>query len=56
MFPMLKKASAVLGKADNSDDLNVFGEFVVASFENCVTTWSERRQREIFNASFWILE
>jgi hypothetical protein len=30
VFPILKKASAVLDKANNSDDLNVFGEFVAS--------------------------
>jgi hypothetical protein len=30
VFPTLKKASAVLDKANNIDNLNVFGEFVAS--------------------------
>jgi hypothetical protein len=53
---ILKKASAILNKAINSNNLKVFAEFFLVSFEDCVMNPSERRQKEIINAYYWMLE
>jgi hypothetical protein len=50
----VKKASAFLDKAGDSDDLKFWRNLLLASFDDCIMIRSERKQREILN-SYWIL-
>jgi hypothetical protein len=56
MFPILKKASAVLDKANISKGLNVFGEFVASELRGLRNDSVRKKGREKYSmhlTGFW---